>query len=148
MGFVISFWTICWLEWNNISIHSCKYHCMAIRRIFAVFTDVAIFKSIKRHLNSFCSRSNCLSPFMGEFWSEEWIKMPFCALNINICNNKKIRLTAIRWSSRPSHFNIFGFEILFRGFDVCVNIRYNRINERKHGKRRDINGGLDILSKS
>ena len=67
----------------------------AIRRIFEVFTYGAIFKSNKKGKVSFCPRSNCLSPFMGEFWSEEWNLTLFIALNITICNTSKIRLIAL-----------------------------------------------------
>ena len=58
----------------------CKFRHTAIGQIFLAFTYVAIFKSIKKLRFSFCSRSNCLSPFMGEFLERRMKTLVFLCL--------------------------------------------------------------------
>ena len=62
-----------------LSVWLCSY-CLNVQKLIARidrwiwgagFFQRDRFMSEKKRETSFCPRSNCLSPFMGEFWSEE-----------------------------------------------------------------------------
>ena len=67
------------------------------------FSCVATFKNVKRKSCIFCSRSNCLSPFMGEFWSENRICSSefFCLECQHAKRLRQMAIQVVRYKKPP-----------------------------------------------